>query len=198
MSDKSGPISDLRLLYSSVGAALLPLEPRAGPPRDQEETVRALLSVANRDGIVELARELIALDVQAYATDGTRAVLAAEGVEVESIAALTQLDPIAGGQVKTFHPSIYGGILARRHELAELAEQGIELIDIVVVNVQPFAPQVGVRPVALDEAIEMIDVGGTALLAAAARNFAGVAAVSSPAHYRQLVDELREMGSVSA
>jgi phosphoribosylaminoimidazolecarboxamide formyltransferase/IMP cyclohydrolase len=177
------------------------MEPRADPPRDQEETVRALLSVANRDGIADLARELIALGVQTYATDGTRAVLAEEGVEVEPVAALTQLDPIAGGQVKTFHPSIYGGILARRHrpdELAELAEQGIELIDIVVVNVQPFAPQVGVRPVALDDAIEMIDVGGTALLAAAGRNFAGVAAVSSPAHYGQLVDELREMGSISA
>src|SRR5688572_30803121 len=201
MSDKSGPTSDPRLLYSSVGAALLPLEARAGPPRDQEETVRALLSVANRDGIVELARELLAPDVQAYATDRTRAGPAADGVEVESMAALTQHDPIAGGQVRAFHPAVYGGILARRHkpdELTELAEQGIELIDIVVVNVQPFAPQVGVRPVALDEAIEMIDVGGTALLAAAARNFAGVAAVSSPAHYRQLVDELREMGSVSA
>jgi phosphoribosylaminoimidazolecarboxamide formyltransferase / IMP cyclohydrolase len=163
--------------------------------------VRALLSVANREGIAVLARDLVQLGTQIYATDGTREALAEEGIEVESISALTKLEPIAGGQVKTFHPAIYGAILARRHrpdELADLAAQGIELLDLVVVNVTPFAPQVGSRAVALDEAIEMIDVGGTALLAAAARNFAGVAAVSRPVHYPQLVRELREMGAVSA
>ncbi len=163
--------------------------------------MRALLSVASREGISDLAKELKALGVELYATDGTREALATEGVDVEPVSALTEREPLAGGQVKTFDPAVYGGILARRHrpdELESLAAQGIGLIDIVVVNVKPFAPQVGSRPVPLDEAIEMIDVGGTALLTAAARNYAAVAAVANPQHYGRLIEELREMGTVSA
>jgi phosphoribosylaminoimidazolecarboxamide formyltransferase / IMP cyclohydrolase len=163
--------------------------------------VRALLSVANRDGIADLARQLLELDVETYATEGTREALAAEGVDVRPVSELTGAQPLAGGQVKTFHPAIYAGILAHRNkpdELAELAAGDIGLIDLLVVNVKPFAPQVGQRSVPLDEAIEMIDVGGTALLTAAARNYAGVAAVSNPRHYPQLIQELREMGAVSA
>ena len=94
---------------------------------------------------------------------------------------LTAGEPTVGGQVKTFHHAVYAGILARRDvpaQLAELDAQGIGLIDLVVVNVKPFAPAVGVKLVGLDEAIEMIDVGGAALLGAAARNAAGVAAAS--------------------
>jgi phosphoribosylaminoimidazolecarboxamide formyltransferase / IMP cyclohydrolase len=163
--------------------------------------LRALLSVANRDGIVELARELVALGVEVFATDGTRATLAEAGLEVAPVSQLTEQESLAGGQVRTFHPQIYAGILARRSrpdELAELAAAGIGLIDLVIVNVKPFAPQVGWRTVPLDEAIEMIDVGGNALLSAAARNYAAVAAVSSPRHYAALLDELRSLGSVSA
>ena len=166
-----------------------------------EEQVRALLSVANRDGIAILARELAALGVDLYATDGTAAALLEDGVEVKPVSALTQEEALAGGQVKTFHPQIYAGILARRQvseEIAQLTERGIGLIDIVVVNVKAFAPQLGSRSVPLDEAIEMIDVGGSALLTAAARNYASVAAVSSPRHYAHLAEELREMGTISA
>ncbi len=166
-----------------------------------EEQVRALLSVTNRDGIAPLARDLAALGVELYATDGTVAALHEDGVEVKPVSALTEEQALAGGQVKTFHPQIYAGILARRQvpeEIAQLAERGIGLIDIVVVNVKAFAPQLGSRSVPLDEAIEMIDVGGSALLTAAARNYASVAAVSSPRHYARLVEELREMGTISA
>ena len=90
--------------------------------------MRALLSVANRDGISTLARDLLALDVEIYATDGTREHLASDGVDVKAVTELTHLPPLAGGQVKTFHPQIYAGILARRDvesQMAELAEQGI-------------------------------------------------------------------------
>ncbi len=163
--------------------------------------MRALLSVADREGISTFARELRELGVEVYATDGTREHLAADGVEVSSVSDLTQVPPLVGGQVKTFHPAVYAGILARRDvpgQLAELEEQGIGTIDMVVVNVTPFAPEVGRRLVAIDEAIEMIDVGGAALLGAAARNAAGVAAVASPVHYAQVVAELRELGMVSA
>jgi phosphoribosylaminoimidazolecarboxamide formyltransferase/IMP cyclohydrolase len=162
--------------------------------------VRALLSVANREGIGEVARQLLDLEVETYATDGTREALAGEGIEVRPVSELTGAQPLAGGQVKTFHPAIYAGLLAHRNrpsELEELAATDIGLIDLLVVNVKPFAPQVGQRSVALDEAIEMIDVGGTALLTAAARNYAGVAAVSDPRHYPQLLQELRELGAVS-
>ena len=148
--------------------------------------MRALLSVANRDGIAALARDLLALDVEVFATDGTREYLAGDGVEVASVSELTEGEPTVGGQVKTFHHAVYAGILARRDvpaQLEELEAQGIGLIDLVVVNVKPFAPAIGVKLIGLDEAIEMIDVGGAALLGAAARNAAGVAAVADPAHY---------------
>ncbi len=163
--------------------------------------MRALLSVANRDGVSAFARDLRALNVEIFATDGTRDHLAADGIEVGSVSELTQVPPLLGGQVKTFHPAVYAGILARRDvsdQLAELAEHGIGLIDIVVVNVRPFAPEVGARMVPIDEAIEMIDVGGAALLGAAARNYAGVTAVASPRHYARVIRELRERGLVSA
>jgi len=162
--------------------------------------VRALLSVANREGIADLARDLRSLDVDVVATDGTRDHLAGEGVEVGSVSDLTQVPPLVGGQVKTFHPAVYAGILARRdvpEQLAELEAQGIGTIDIVVVNVKPFAPEVGARLVGLEEAIEMIDVGGAALLGAAARNAAGVTAVADPAHYPAIVDEIRNLGHTS-
>jgi phosphoribosylaminoimidazolecarboxamide formyltransferase/IMP cyclohydrolase len=160
-----------------------------------------LLSVANREGLVPFARDLIALGVEVIATEGTREVLAAEGIEVRSVAELTGTEPIAGGQVKTLHPAIYAGILTRRdkpEQLAELEAKGIGLIDIVAANVSHFAPQVGERLVPMDDAIEMIDIGGAALLAAAARNYAGVAAIANPAHYIQVIAEIKLWGGVSA
>ena len=163
--------------------------------------MRALLSVANREGIATLARDLHALDVEMFATDGTREFLAGEGVDVASVTDLTDGQPTIGGQVKTFHHAVYAGILARRdvdEQMADLKAQNIAPIDLVVVNVKPFAPSVGAKLVGLDEAIEMIDVGGAALLGAAARNSAGVAAASDPSHYEQIVAELKELGQVSA
>ena len=163
--------------------------------------MRALLSVANRDGIVGLARELLEQGHEVYATDGTRDHLAAEGVDAASVSDLTQVPPLVGGQVKTFHPAVYAGILARRdvpEQLDQLVQHGISAIDLVVVNVKPFAPEVGRQLIGIDEAIEMIDVGGAALLSAAARNAAGVAAVASPAHYPAILEDLRSLGQISA
>jgi len=162
--------------------------------------VRALLSVANRDGISTFARELLGLGVEIFATDGTRDHLAEDGIEVGSVSELTNVPPLVGGQVKTFHPAVYAGILARRDDPAQLDElgaHGIGAIDIVVVNVKPFAPQVGARQVALADVIELIDVGGVALLGAAARNYAAVAAIANPSHYGRVARELRELGVLS-
>ena len=148
--------------------------------------MRALLSVANRDGISGFARELQQLGIELYATDGTREHLAADGIDAASVSDLTAVPPLVGGQVRTFHPAIYAGILARRDvpgQLEQLTEHGIGLIDLVVVNVKSFAPEVGRGHIGIDEAIEMIDVAGAALLGAAARNAAGVVAVCGPDHY---------------
>jgi len=162
--------------------------------------LRALLSVATRDGITAFARGLQDLGVELIATDGTREHLAQDGIEAAPVADLTGVPSLLGGQVKTFHPAIYAGILARRDkpdQLAELAAQGIGLIDIVVVNMKPFGAEIGRSLVGIEGAIEMIEVGGGALLAAAARNAAGVVAVPSPEHYPQVLAEIRERGLVS-
>ena len=139
--------------------------------------------------------------MELYATDGTRDHLAADGIEVASVSDLTAVPPLVGGQVRTFHPAIYAGILARRDvpaQLEELKGHGLELLDLVVVNVKSFAPEVGRGHIGIDEAIEMIDVAGAALLGAAARNAAGVVAVSDPGHYLLILDEIRTLGQVSA
>jgi phosphoribosylaminoimidazolecarboxamide formyltransferase/IMP cyclohydrolase len=163
--------------------------------------LRALLSVATRDGITAFARGLQDLGVELYATDGTREHLAADGIEAAPVSDLTGIPSFLGGQVKTFHPAVYGGILARRdvpEQIEEVEAQGIGLIDIVCVNVKPFGAEIGRSHVGIDQAIEMIDVAGAALLGAAARNAAGVVAVSSAEHYPRVLAEIRERGLVSA
>ena len=161
--------------------------------------MRALLSVANRDGIADLARDLRSLDVEVVRDRRhARAPRRRRASRSAASSDLTQVPPLRRRPGQDVPPAVYAGILARRdvpEQLAELEAQGIGLIDIVVVNVKPFAPEVGARLVGLDEAIEMIDVGGAALLGAAARNAAGVAAVADPAHYPAIVDELRSSGT---
>ena len=163
--------------------------------------MRALLSVATRDGITVFARGLQSLDVELYATDGTREHLAQDGVEVRPVAELTGVQSMLDGQVKTFHHAIYAGILARRDQpsqLEELKREGIEPIDLVVVNVRPFGAEIGRALVGIDKAIEMIDVGGAALLGAAARNPAGGRGGVEPgALHPAVLGELKEHGHVS-
>jgi phosphoribosylaminoimidazolecarboxamide formyltransferase/IMP cyclohydrolase len=162
--------------------------------------LRALLSVATRDGISTFARGLQSLDVELFATEGTREHLAQDGVEVKPVSELTGVPSMLDGSVKTFHHAIYAGILARRDQpaqLEELKKEGIEPIDLVVVNVRPFGAEIGRALVGIDRAIEMIDVGGSSLLGAAARNPAAVAAVASPDHYTHILGELKERGQVS-
>ncbi len=163
--------------------------------------MRALLSVADREGIVELARDLAALGVELVATEGTRDHLSAAGVASAPLTDLTGTPSLAGGQVRTLHPAIHAGILARRdrpEELEELAAAGIGLIDVVVVNMRPFAAAVGSRVVPMEEAVGMMDTAGPALLAAAARSHYAVAAVAHPRHYAGIVEEIRDRGVVSA
>ena len=163
--------------------------------------MRALLSVSDREGIVELARGLTDAGAEIYATDGTRAHLADAGLaDVKPVSDLTETSEILGGRVKTLHPKIFAALLARRDQpdhLEQLADQGIEQIDLVVVKLYPFAQTVRQANTTLDEALEQIDVGGVALLRAAAKNFPGVAAVSSPTQYASVLRDIKTLGSVS-
>jgi phosphoribosylaminoimidazolecarboxamide formyltransferase/IMP cyclohydrolase len=163
--------------------------------------LRALLSVSDREGIVELAKGLIDAGAECFATDGTRAHLTDAGIEgIRPVSDLTETNEILGGRVKTLHPKIFAGLLARRDQpdhLAQLAEHGIEQIDIVVVNLYPFAQTVQQPDTSLDQALEQIDIGGVALLRAAAKNFPGVAAVSSPTQYASVLRDVKAQGSVS-
>ena len=163
--------------------------------------MRALLSVSDREGIVELARGLTDAGAEIFATDGTRAHLTDAGLEnIRPVSELTETNEILGGRVKTLHPKIFAGLLARRDQpdhLAQLAEQNIEQIDLVVVNLYPFAQTVREPATSLDQALEQIDIGGVALLRAAAKNFPGVAAVSSPTQYASVLRDIKTLGSVS-
>jgi phosphoribosylaminoimidazolecarboxamide formyltransferase/IMP cyclohydrolase len=162
--------------------------------------LRALLSVSDREGIVELARGLAEAGVECYATDGTRAHLAEHKIDAKPVSELTQTQEILGGRVKTLHPNIFAGLLARRDQpdhLAQLAEHGIEQIDIVVVNLYPFAQTVADDSTTLDQALEQIDIGGVALLRAAAKNFPGVAAVSDPTQYASVLRDVKALKAVS-
>ena len=162
--------------------------------------MRAILSVSDREGIVELAKGLTEAGVECYATDGTRAHLADAGVAVKAVSDLTDAPEILGGRVKTLHPKIFAGLLARRDQpdhLAQLAEHGIEQLDMVVVNLYPFGQTVSEQGTTLDQALEKIDIGGVALLRAAAKNFPGVAAVSDPTQYASVLRDIRTHGTVS-
>ncbi len=159
---------------------------------------RALVSVSDKTGLVEFCRRLVSGGVEIVSSGGTAAVLAGEGLEVTTVADVTGHPEILGGRVKTLHPRIHGGILADRSQpdhMAELAEHGIETFDLVVTNLYPFSSTVA-RPEASEaEIIEDIDIGGPAMVRAAAKNHAHVGIVTSPDQY-QVVAEAIEAGGL--
>jgi phosphoribosylaminoimidazolecarboxamide formyltransferase/IMP cyclohydrolase len=160
---------------------------------------RALLSVSDKSGIVELARALAAAGVQIISTGGTARLLEKEGVQVTEVSAHTGFAEMLDGRVKTLHPKIHGGLLARRDDASHLAAiraAGIEPIDLVVVNLYPFAATVADPDCRLEEAIENIDIGGPAMLRSAAKNYQGVAVVVDPADYAKVLEELKS-GAIS-
>ena len=153
----------------------------------------ALLSVSNKEGLVPLAQGLLAAGYQLISSGGTAAALAAAGVPVTKVAEHTGAPEILGGRVKTLHPRIHGGILAKRSESShqsDLAEQGIAPIDVVVVNLYPFRETIARPDVSWDAAIENIDIGGPAMVRAAAKNHADVAVLTSPAQYPAFLEAL--------
>ena len=162
--------------------------------------MRAIISTAKRDGLTELARELQARDVTIFSTSGTASALRAEGIEAEPVSALTRFPEILDGRVKTLHPAIFGGILARRESTThtqELQDHGIVPIDIVVVNLYPFPETVARIDTTMNEALEQIDIGGVSLIRAAAKNFQDVIVLVRPEDYAPVMQEWREQGEVS-
>jgi phosphoribosylaminoimidazolecarboxamide formyltransferase/IMP cyclohydrolase len=163
--------------------------------------VRALISVYDKAGVDDFARGLAELGVELVASGGTAAHLEEHGIEVRRVEELTEVPELLGGRVKTLHPRIHAAILARRDnedDLAALDEHEISPFDLVCVNLYPFesvAARWGVRE---EDAVEMIDVGGPAMLRAAAKNFAHCAPVCQPARYAELLRELRDTGGFSA
>jgi phosphoribosylaminoimidazolecarboxamide formyltransferase/IMP cyclohydrolase len=162
---------------------------------------RALLSVYRKDGIAEFGRRLAAMGIEILSSGGTARLLAGEGIAVTPVEEVTGYPEMLDGRVKTLHPGIHGGILARRdmdsHQ-AEIREHGIRPIDLVVVNLYPFQETVARPDLAEAEAIEMIDIGGPSMLRSAAKNHADVAVVVDPEDYESVLAEMEADGGLSA
>jgi len=159
---------------------------------------RALISVHDKTGIVAFAQALAALGVEILSTGGTAKLLRKAGVAVREVSDVTGFPEMLDGRVKTLHPGIHGGLLARRdvpEHLAALEKHGIAPIDLVVSALYPFEQTVARPDVTREEAIENIDIGGPAMIRSAAKNHASVGVVTSPSQYRPVLDELRASGA---
>jgi len=161
---------------------------------------RAIISVSDKSGLVEFAGGLSKLGMEIISTGGTAKVLRESGIPVLEVSEVTGSPEMLDGRVKTLHPKIHAGILALREKkehLQQLKEQGIGPIDFVVVNLYPFEQTVSKKNVKLDDAIENIDVGGPAMIRAAAKNYMNVGVVVDPSDYQMVLDELRKDKSLS-
>ena len=162
--------------------------------------MKALLSVSDKTGVLDLARDLHALGVQLISTGGTAKLLADNGLPVTEVAEVTGFPEMLDGRVKTLHPMVHGGLLARRdlpEHMAALKEHGIGTIDILVVNLYPFEATVAKAGCTLADAIENIDIGGPAMVRSAAKNWKDVAVLTDASQYAQVVAELKAGGKVS-
>jgi len=160
---------------------------------------RALVSVSDKRGLVEFIRELDRLEVEIISTGGTAKILKEAGINVIDVSQYTGFPEIMDGRVKTLHPLIHGGILARREnpkDLEAMTSLGIKPIDMVVVNLYPFEATIKKEDVKLEEAIENIDIGGPTLLRAAAKNYKDVIVIVDPEDYSSVIDDIKK-GDIS-
>src|SRR5579872_4169063 len=156
---------------------------------------RALISVSDKTGVVELATELAALNVEILSTGGTAKLLREKGLTVRDVSDLTGFPEMLDGRVKTLHPKVHGGLLAIRsnpQHQAAVKEHGIEFIDMVVVNLYPFEKTAMKPGVTLEELIENIDIGGPSMLRSAAKNFEDVTVLVDAADYSGVLEELQK------
>ncbi|MDK2917650.1 MAG: phosphoribosylaminoimidazolecarboxamide formyltransferase / cyclohydrolase [Candidatus Petromonas sp.] len=161
---------------------------------------RALISVSNKTGVVEFAKELKKLGVEIISTGGTARKLSENGIEVTKVSDITGFPECLDGRVKTLHPVIHGGILAVRDNedhMTQLKELNIDPIDLLVINLYPFKETISKEDVKLEDAIENIDIGGPTMLRSAAKNFKDVVVVVDPSDYEKVLDEIKENKEVS-
>ena len=162
--------------------------------------MNALISVTDKSGIVEFARALHAMGVRLISTGGTAKLLAAEGLPVAEVADVTAFPEMLDGRVKTLHPKVHGGLLARRdvaEHMASLTAHGIETIDLLVVNLYPFEATVARPGCSLEDAIENIDIGGPAMVRSGAKNWKDVGVVTDASQYALVLGELKTDGKLS-
>lgn len=160
---------------------------------------RAIISVSNKTGVVELARELVEVGYEVVSTGGTFKVIKEAGIEATYVTEITGFPEILEGRVKTLHPNVHGGILAKRtpEHLAQLEELNIVPIDLVVVNLYPFKETIAKPDVTLEDAIENIDIGGPTMVRAAAKNYKDVAIIVNPERYSVVIDQLKTTGQIN-
>lgn len=161
---------------------------------------RALLSVSNKDGIVPFAKELVNLGFEIVSTGGTKKILQENNIDVTGISDVTGFPEILDGRVKTLHPLVHGGLLARfssANHQEQLQQHGITPIEIVVVNLYPFKETISKPAVTVEDAIENIDIGGPTMLRASAKNHEHVAVVIDPSDYEKVIQELKENNEVT-
>ena len=162
--------------------------------------MKALISVSDKTGIVDLAKALHKLKVELVSTGGTAKLLAEQGLPVTEVAQLTEFPEMLDGRVKTLHPKVHGGLLARRdvpEHMAALKEHGIQTIDLLIVNLYPFEATVAKPGCTLEDAIENIDIGGPAMVRSAAKNWKDVAVLTDASQYAAVIEELTADGQVS-
>ena len=155
---------------------------------------RAIISVSNKDGVIDFAKALQSLGVEILSTGGTAKALRNAGVSVKDVSDYTGFPEMLDGRLKTLHPKVHGGLLARRDnpkDMEDIKEYGIELIDMIVVNLYPFEETVAKPNVTLAEAIENIDIGGPTMLRSASKNFKDVAVVTDNNDFDNIIKEMK-------
>jgi phosphoribosylaminoimidazolecarboxamide formyltransferase/IMP cyclohydrolase len=163
---------------------------------------KAIISVSNKTGILDIARELSTFGVEILSTGGTAKSLRDAGLLVKDISEYTGFPEMLDGRVKTLHPKVHGGLLGRRsnaEHMNKMQEYGIDPIDMVIVNLYPFEETVAKKDCTLDDAIENIDIGGPTMLRSAAKNYEAVTVIVDPADYPRIINEMKSNnGTVSA
>jgi phosphoribosylaminoimidazolecarboxamide formyltransferase/IMP cyclohydrolase len=157
---------------------------------------RAIISVSDKKGIVDFAKELNSMGIEIISTGGTAKTLKESGIPVKDVSEYTGSPEMLGGRVKTLHPKVHGGILSRRDnpkDMEEIKKHGFGLIDMVVVNLYPFEETISRPGVSFAEAIENIDIGGPTMLRSASKNFKDVVVIVDPSDYKKIIEEMKNL-----
>jgi len=160
---------------------------------------RALISVSDKSGIIDISKELSSMGVELISTGGTYKILKENNVPVKEVSEITGFPEMLDGRVKTLHPKIHGGILARRdipEHMAAIKEKGIAPVDMVIVNLYPFKSTVLKEGVSFEDIVENIDIGGPSMIRAAAKNYRSVAVITDPNQYPEVLEQLRSSGEI--